>query len=108
MAGSKKPSDRAARRASERAAEKLSVAREKLARLEPGGSVDNPIEVPSASVIEPRASAMPCPRCEGERKVVEHTAATAGERRVRVVRVRCVRCGAVREVYFRVGTALPS
>lgn len=108
MAGPKKPSDRAARRAAERAAEKLFVAREKLARLEPGGSPDNPIEVPSASVIEPRATAMPCLRCEGESKVVEHVATTAGESRVRIVRTRCVRCGAGREVCFRIGTALPS
>lgn len=108
MAGPKKPSDRAARRAAERAAEKLFAAREKLARLEPGGSPDNPIEVPSASVIEPRASAMPCLRCEGETRVVEHEATTVGEGRGRVVRTRCVRCGARREVCFRIGTVMPN
>jgi hypothetical protein len=101
---------RTERREAERDAEKLARARSKLAALEPGGAPDRPIEVTSASIIEPHASSMPCSRCgELGARIEEHVAVTlAGERRLRVVHTTCPRCGTRREVFFRIGTVLPS
>lgn len=100
---------RTERREREREAKKLAEARVKLAALEPGGAPDRPVEVTSASVIEPHAASMPCAACgELAVRVDEHVAVTVGtdERRLRVVRARCARCGYKRDVYFRIGTAL--
>ena len=71
--------------------------REKLARLQTGGAPERPIEVTSASVVEPSARATPCPLCGGALRVDEH----AAEGGLRVVRAACVRCGAPRRIYFR-------
>jgi hypothetical protein len=58
---------------------------------------------------------MPCAACGAQGlRVDEHVAVTLpGEgsepaRRLRLVHVRCPRCGARREVFFRIGTVLPS
>ena len=98
---------RTERREQERAAEKLAEARTKLARLEPGGAPDRPIEVTSASVIEVHATSLPCLVC-GERsgRIDAHDAITHEGRGLRHVRLRCSRCGARRDLYFRIGTAL--
>jgi hypothetical protein len=81
---------------------------EALARLAPGGSPDHPLELSSASQVEVRAQSTPCPICTGELRVEEHEAEVLGGRRLRVVRVRCHHCAAPRQLYFRIGTALPS
>ena len=99
---------RTERREAERKAVKLAKARVKLATLEPGGAADRPIDVTSASVVEPHAEGMPCPACGESVRVEEHVAVTIAERALRVARVRCKRCGARRDVYFRLGTVLPS
>jgi hypothetical protein len=106
---------RTERREAERDAAKLARSRMKLAALEAGGGPDRPIEVSSASIIEPHASSMACPACGSPGvRVEEHVAVTldAGEgepaRRLRVTRVICPRCGVRREVFFRIGTVLPS
>lgn len=101
---------RTERREAARDAEKIARARLKLAALEPGGAPDRPIEVTSASTIEPHASSMPCAACGAlGARIDEHVAVTLpGERRLRVVHVRCQRCGTRREVFFRIGTVLPS
>jgi hypothetical protein len=96
---------RTERREMEREAQKIARARMKLALLEPGGSPARPIEVSSASVIEPHASSLPCPACGAQGVRVEEHAAEQG---IRVTRVRCARCGARREIWFRIGTTLPS
>lgn len=99
---------RTERREREREAQKIARARVKLATLEPGGAPEHPIDVDSASVIEPHAVSLPCAAC-GERAVRadEHVAVTLeGERRLRVVRARCASCGHRRDVWFRIGTAL--
>lgn len=102
---------RTERREREREAQKLVRARVKLAELEAGGAADRPIEVTSASVIEPHAMSMPCAACGATAiRVDEHVAVTLGqgadERRLRVVRARCAACGHRRDVYFRIGTTL--
>ena len=98
---------RTERREAEREAAKLTRVRMKLAALEPGGNPDRPIEVASASIIESHAASMPCAACgEQSLRVEEHAADLP--RRLRVVHVMCQRCGTRREVFFRIGTVLPS
>jgi hypothetical protein len=94
---------RTERRAAERAQEKVVRAREKLASLEPGGAPERPIDVTTASVIEPHARSLGCARC-GEQpvRVAEHEAHREGGRHLRLVRVACPRCGAERGIYFRI------
>ncbi len=82
--------------------------REKLAAMLPGGSPDNPIEVPSASVVEVRARSIPCPQCGGELDVGDHAATQYEGQSLRVVEARCRRCGAPRALYFRLAMALPN
>jgi hypothetical protein len=104
----KPKSSRAERRAIERAREKLTRQREKLAALEPGGSAHRPIEIESASLVEPRSEAQPCLRCDGEMRNVEHRAETVGTARLRIARVRCIRCDHERTFHFRLVVAAPS
>ena len=106
---------RTERREAARDEAKLARVRTKLAALEPGGAPDRPIEVTSASIIEPHASSMTCAACDNQGvRVEEHVAQTvpaAGSeppRRLRVVHALCLRCGTRREVYFRIGSVLPS
>jgi hypothetical protein len=76
--------------------------RERLFRLEAGGTPERPIDVDSASVVDVRASRVPCPRCGGEQAVKEH-AAVGGTHgvRLREARLECRRCGAQRSLWFR-------
>jgi hypothetical protein len=104
----RKPNPRNVRREAARASQKLARDRERLARLEAGGTADRPIDVESASQIEPHATAMTCLRCDGPNRLVEHAAATVGGERLRPVRLACSRCGAAREVWFRIAAMLPS
>lgn len=99
---------RTERREREREAVKLAKARLKLAALEVGGAPDRPIDVESASTIEVHAASIPCASC-GEQgvRIEEHTAETIDDRRLRVVRLRCPRCGVRRDVYYRIAAALP-
>jgi len=96
---------RTERRERERAAVKLAEARIKLARLEAGGTPEHPIDVTSASVVEPHASSLPCASC-GEQgvRIEEHVA----EQGLRIARVRCPKCGFRRSIYFKLGTTLAS
>lgn len=105
---SKPKSARTARREAERAAAKLYKQRVALAALEPGGAPDRPLEVESASVIESRAEAFECLRCNGRVRTLDHRAEVVGERRLRVAVVRCASCATERTIYFRLGTVLPS
>jgi hypothetical protein len=75
-----------------------------LGRLEPGGAADRPIVVESSSQIDVHASRAPCLACEGSVRVRDHRADTVDGQRLRIVGVACVRCGAERVFYFRIGT----
>ena len=88
---------RTARRASERDTRKLVRDLERLARVSPGGSAERPIDVVSSAVIEPRARATSCPLCEGPLRLEDHQA----ERELRVLSMRCARCGVARRLWFR-------
>ncbi|MBI3200471.1 MAG: hypothetical protein HYZ29_02940 [Myxococcales bacterium] len=99
---------RTVKRERERASQKLGDAREKLARLEAGGAPERPLDVESASVVEPRVRAEPCLRCGSSVRVDDHRAETVGGRRLRVVVAKCSQCGAGRRWYFRLASDLPS
>ena len=107
MAKRKVPA-RAERRSRQRAADKLARDRERLAYLEPGGDRARPLEVESASQVEPHALALPCLRCEASVRLEEHAAVVVEGDRLRVARLGCPRCGARREVWFRLASRLPS
>ncbi len=104
----RKVSARAERRSRERAADKLARDRERLAYLEPGGDRARPLEVESASQVEPHALALPCLGCDGPNRLEEHAAVTVDGDRLRVARLVCPRCGTRRDVWFRIAPALPS
>jgi hypothetical protein len=103
QAMAKKPvSARNARRAEERAAVKLARGRERLAALDAGGDPSRPVEVESASQVEPHALAERCLRCSGSNRLDEHAAVTVDGELLRVARLLCAQCGARRALWFRI------
>ena len=100
---SKKPKrTRTIRREAERDAASLAHKRERLFALDPGGSPERPILVEAVSVVELRAQAVPCPRCEGELRVHEHAAVTSAHGvRLREARLVCRACGTRRSLWFQ-------
>ncbi len=104
----RKASARAERRSRQRAADKLTRDRERLAYLEPGGDRARPIEVESASQVEPHALALTCLTCDGPNRLEEHAAVVIDGDRLRVAKLLCSRCGARRDVWFRLAPHLPS
>lgn len=102
MARKPPPRARTERRAAERAAAAATRTRERIATLEPGGSRDWPIVVPSAVVIEARAAATPCAHCAGPLKVLAHDARALDDARRREVRARCQRCDRERTLWFEI------
>ncbi|MGK3993294.1 hypothetical protein [Sorangium sp. So ce1024] len=101
----KKLSARAARRAGDREAEKLTRDLERLALLDPGHTPGRAIALDAASQVEVAARSIPCPRCRGALRVEDHTAETIDGVRLRVAKVVCAVCGAGRRLYFRLGGA---
>ena len=104
----KKPRPRTERREAARAKEKLAHARERLARLEAGGSAERPIPLESASQVEVHAGSLRCARCDAAVRIDEHLARTVGDQPLRLVRLGCPRCGARRDAWFRLERKLPS
>ena len=102
MARKPPPRARTERRAAERETAAATRTRERIARLEPGGSRDWPLVVASASVIEARAAATPCAHCAGPIKVLEHDARAIDDARRREVRARCQRCSRDRTLWFEI------
>lgn len=105
----RKPGERArsARRAEQRAVDKLARQRERLFELQPGGSPERPIDIDSPSVVELKAAALPCPRCDTPLRVEAHRAPSSPGMRLREAAVVCPRCGQGRSVWFRlVGSSL--
>lgn len=99
---SKKKRPRTERRARAREAQKLGDAREKLARLSPGGTPARAIDVKTAAVVERVALALGCARCDGELRLEAHDALGTDHGPLRRVRGQCKRCRAIREVWLRV------
>jgi hypothetical protein len=96
------PRARTVTRKAARASDKLTEARMKLLDLEPGGSPERPLEVGTPAVIETKARALPCPRCEEPFELVAHEAHTRGGRRLRETKLRCRVCGLTRSLWFHV------
>lgn len=82
----------------EREVQKQIERKDKLAVLTPGGAAERAIEVSTASLIEPMARALKCPRCDGPVRLEEHVVEGA----LRVANVRCSTCGSARPLYFRI------
>jgi hypothetical protein len=93
---------RAQRRAESRRDAKVVRDRERLAALEAGGTPERPIEVVSASLVEPKARAMPCPVCGASVRVEDHTARTLQGAPRRMAHVVCPMCRHARVVYFSI------
>ena len=74
--------------------------------LEPGGMPERPLDVPTAALVEPKARAVRCPRCEEAFDVASHEAHTDVHGRLREVGLRCRNCGLERTLWFRI--VLPS
>jgi hypothetical protein len=104
----KKPRPRTERRERERALDKLARDRDRLARLEPGGSPERPVVLVSASQVEVHARSLRCTRCEAELRIEEHVAREVAGQRLRLVKMMCPRCGTRREAWFRLEAPLPS
>jgi DNA-directed RNA polymerase subunit RPC12/RpoP len=100
MSNARKP--RTARREDARRTAKDVRDRERLARLEAGGTPDHPVLVETASLVEPVARGLHCPVCGGSLRVDDHTAATIERVPLRLAHVRCPTCGHARVVYFRI------
>jgi hypothetical protein len=101
--GKRKPVERARARTHAHLVRDL----ERLARVAPGGSPERPVDVEAPTLVEPIARARPCPLCDGGMHVEDHAAEVHAGVRLRVARVRCVRCGVPRAVYFRLAGTLP-
>jgi hypothetical protein len=93
--------DRTVRREATRNLVALGRDRERLFVREPGGAPERPIDVESASVVESRARATPCPLCEGEHDVVEHASVSGPAGRLREAKLACRKCGSKRSLFFR-------
>ena len=96
---------RTIRRLEERAQQKLVRDKERLFALSTGGAREHPYEVTSTAVIELRALALPCPQCDGQLRLREHSAPAAG---LRQVDVTCRQCGAPRSLWFRLVSDEPN
>ena len=102
MAKKKTRRARTTRRATERAVKKLIADQEKLAALEPGGSRERPLTVPSAAVVESSARGLGCLHCDAVPKVEAHEAERVGALVLRRVALRCARCGGARTVWVHI------
>jgi hypothetical protein len=84
------------------ASEKLVQAERELFALEPGGSSEHPLDVPTAAVIEPKARSARCPRCDEPFDLEAHEAHTDAHGRLREVRLACRSCEERRSLWFRI------
>ncbi|HEU4576888.1 MAG TPA: hypothetical protein VFS67_01440 [Polyangiaceae bacterium] len=62
----------------------------------------------SPAVVEGRAQAERCPRCDGEHELLEHAAVTVNGARLREARLRCRSCRSTRSLFFQIAEALPN
>jgi hypothetical protein len=93
------------RRERERAQRKIVRLTERLAAGVPGGSPENPIDLPPASVVEGTARGTPCPQCGGELEIANDRATSTPRGVVRELRLICRHCHAPRTLWFRIAIA---
>jgi hypothetical protein len=84
------------------ATDKLTRARNRLIELAPGGTPALPIDVPTPSLVEPKATAVACPRCDAPFAVEQHEARSTEYGRLREAKLRCKVCGTARSLWFRI------
>ena len=105
MSPAKPPRQRRPRtlaRVAQRASERLTQAKERWFALQLGAKSEQPITVTSASLIEPRARSVPCPRCEGQLDLLTHEAKSIDGVRLRRISLKCRNCGHPRQLWFRI------
>lgn len=94
---------RAHQREKRRELTKLADKLDRLVHESAGGSPERAVEVSSASVIEVKARALRCGRCEGELLLVAHEAEFRNGVQLRRVDLQCRSCFAPRRAWFRLG-----
>ncbi|HEY3495214.1 MAG TPA: hypothetical protein VGK73_11030 [Polyangiaceae bacterium] len=103
MARAKRPPRlRTVQRKVQLADEKLVRAKNKLMDLEPGGSQTRPLDVSTPALVEPKAKALRCPRCDEAFELESHEAHAGGSGRLRETKLRCRVCGMRRSLWFRI------
>ncbi len=102
----KKLRARTVSRSAARKHDKLIDDRERLARLEPGGSAERAIEIEAASQLPLRAESYACLRCDGRVRYVEDRVLDVGGGLRRAATVACKQCGTTRELWFSILTPM--
>ena len=97
---------RTVRREEDKATSKLAKDLERLWRIEPGATAARAIPLASSSEVEVRARGLRCPVCQGEVRLLAHTAETIEGARLRVAAVECSVCRRGRSLYFRLAGAV--
>jgi hypothetical protein len=80
--------------------------RERLAQLEAGGTPEHPIVVVSASLVEPKARALPCIACGAAVRLEDHAAKTIRGAALRLAHTSCAMCEHERTIYFTISPPL--
>lgn len=88
-----------------RDAEREADSRTEAALATPGATPEDPLEVDTASVVEPVAANAPCVVCGEPVRPEDHAVRPVGDEPLRVVTVHCRRCGHRRPVYVRIRDA---
>jgi len=82
--------------------DKLVRNKSKMLDLLPGGTRQLPLDVSSASLVEPKARSVRCPRCDEPFTVEAHEAHADDGARLREARLHCRICDERRSMWFRV------
>lgn len=96
------PRTRTLVRRTRRVDDKLARAKSKLLDMLPGGTRALPLEVASATLVEPKARSVECPRCDEPFTLEAHEAHSGDGGRLREARLHCRLCGERRSMWFRV------
>jgi hypothetical protein len=97
------PRARTERRRARAENDRFVQAKRKLYDLEPGGSRERPIDVPTPALVEPKAKSLSCPRCDALFGVEAHEAHADDEHgRLREAKLHCLVCGERRSLWFRI------
>ncbi len=99
---------RTLRREAQRAGERRKLEADRLWRLQAGGSPELPMEVATASLVEPRARSLTCPHCGVGLRLEEHVVTHFAGKLLREARLSCPRCGGHRSAWFRIVHAAPN
>jgi hypothetical protein len=99
----KKKRTRSVEREKKRELDKLGRKLDRLVDESPGGSPERAIAVDSASVVEVKARAIRCVRCEGELTIHAHEADSIYGAQYRRLDMQCSKCLTRRRIWFVLG-----